>query len=93
MRLFRHAWAVLVLLPLLAGCHGPSCCSGASAGAVPPEPPAVTGSGEEGGLLLKTGAIQLGPGVGKNLWRWQGDGEGHLFGGSASGGHGMFADE
>jgi hypothetical protein len=26
------------------------------------------------GLLLKTGAIQLGPGVGKNLWGWQDDG-------------------
>jgi 4-hydroxy-tetrahydrodipicolinate synthase len=45
---------------------------------VPPEP-LPSGSGLEGGgdhMLLKTGAIMLGPGVQKNLWRWQGDGEG-----------------
>jgi hypothetical protein len=28
------------------------------------------------GLLLRTGAIQLGPDVGRNQWRWQGDGKG-----------------
>jgi hypothetical protein len=33
-------------------------------------------SGEDrGGQLLRTGAIQLGPGVGKNAWGWQGDGK------------------
>lgn len=93
MSIRRHAWTVLALLPLLSGCHGPSHCSGDTAGTVPPEPPAVTTSGEEGGLLLKTGAIQLGPGVGKNLWRWQGDGAGHLSGPSTSAGHGTFTDE
>lgn len=30
--------------------------------------------GGAGGFMLRTGGIQLGPGVGKNLIRWQGDG-------------------
>src|SRR5262249_10603465 len=29
----------------------------------------------EGGMLLRTGSIMLGPGVGRNQWRWLGDGE------------------
>ncbi len=28
------------------------------------------------GMLLRTGSMQLGPGVGKNLWGWQGEGFG-----------------
>lgn len=31
--------------------------------------------GREEGLLLRTGSILLGPGVGRNAWRWQGDGQ------------------
>jgi hypothetical protein len=58
----------LVILVGAGGCH---CLSGHDS--APAEPPAARC--EEGGLLLKTGAIQLGPGVGKNAWRWQGDGE------------------
>ncbi|HXG13211.1 MAG TPA: hypothetical protein VNK04_25865 [Gemmataceae bacterium] len=34
----------------------------------------TTGREPEGGGLLRTGAILLGPGVGRNWWRWQGDG-------------------
>jgi hypothetical protein len=30
---------------------------------------------DDRGLLLRTGAVQLGPGTGKNLWGWQGDGK------------------
>jgi hypothetical protein len=28
------------------------------------------------GMLMRTGAIQLGSDVGRNQWRWQGDGKG-----------------
>jgi hypothetical protein len=45
---------------------------------VPPEP-LPTGAGLEAGgdhMFLRTGAIMLGPGLQKNLWRWQGDGQG-----------------
>jgi hypothetical protein len=35
---------------------------------------AAARSRDEGGGLLRTGAIMLGPGVGRNWWRWQGDG-------------------
>jgi 4-hydroxy-tetrahydrodipicolinate synthase len=42
-----------------------------------PAPPRDTDTeASRGGFLLQTGAIQLGPGVGRNLWRWQWDGEG-----------------
>jgi hypothetical protein len=59
------AWVVLGAL-LAAGCQH-------TRDEVAPVPPAS--SPVEGGGLLKTGAIQLGPGVGKNNWRWQGDGQ------------------
>jgi hypothetical protein len=57
----------------LAGCRTPSPAnqtaedSGLTAPARDPD---------SGGLLLRTGAIQLGPGVQRNQWRWQGDGKG-----------------
>ena len=35
---------------------------------------AGTAGGPGNGMLLHTGAIQLGPGVGKSQWQWQGDG-------------------
>src|SRR5262245_58565942 len=41
-----------------------------------PTLPALAPRPQEGRMLLKTGAIQLGPGVGHNLWGWQGDGLG-----------------
>jgi hypothetical protein len=34
------------------------------------------GGRDEGGMLLRTGSILLGPGVGRNQWHWLGDGEG-----------------
>jgi hypothetical protein len=52
---------------LLVGCR---CASG------PAEPPCP--AHERGGLLLETGAIQLGPGLGRNAYRWMGDGLGKL---------------
>jgi hypothetical protein len=48
-----------------------SLASGDTAGPSPAPP-----RDSDSGMLLRTGAIQLGPGVGRNLWRWQGDGEG-----------------
>ena len=42
---------------------------------VPPEPLHADAAQEQGGFLLRTGAIQLGPGTQENLWRRQGDGE------------------
>jgi 4-hydroxy-tetrahydrodipicolinate synthase len=41
-----------------------------------PLPP--QGTEERPGYLLHTGAIQLGPWVGRNWWGWQGDGQGWL---------------
>ena len=42
----------------------------------PPEPMNTDPVPDQGGFLLHTGAIQLGPGTQQNLVRWQGDGEG-----------------
>ena len=42
---------------------------------MPPEPLHADAAQEQSGFLLRTGAIQLGPGTQENLWRWQGDGE------------------
>ncbi len=39
------------------------------------EPPPASSSNSARALLLDTGAIQLGPGLGKNAYRWLGDGE------------------
>lgn len=41
---------------------------------LPPAPLRPVPVEEAGGMLLKTGAFQLGPGVGKDLLRSQGDG-------------------
>jgi 4-hydroxy-tetrahydrodipicolinate synthase len=46
---------------------------------VPPQPQPVQASSRVGGMLLRTGAFQLGPGVGKDLTRSQGDGLGGFF--------------
>jgi 4-hydroxy-tetrahydrodipicolinate synthase len=42
---------------------------------VPPVPLSACPQDKDQGMLLKTGAIQLGPGVGRDLLRSQGDGE------------------
>jgi hypothetical protein len=78
--------SLVVLLALsaglaLAGCRTPaqrlqatddSALTGQAAEGLVPRAERPSGSG----MLLRTGAIQLGPDVGRNLWRWQGDGEG-----------------
>jgi dihydrodipicolinate synthase/N-acetylneuraminate lyase len=46
---------------------------------VPPQPLAVQPGSRAGGMLLKTGAFQLGAGVGKDLTRSQWDGYGGFF--------------
>ncbi len=57
--------AMLLALPLLGGC---SCLGGATGGsAIPP-----TETPQQAGLLLRTGAIQLGHGLGDNAYAWQG---------------------
>ena len=43
---------------------------------VPPVPLRVCPTDDEGGMLLRTGSFQLGPGVGRDLLRSQGDGRG-----------------
>ncbi len=61
---------VIFTVPLaLTGCR-----TAPTEGDVPPVPPPSTAY-KSGGGLLKTGAIQLGPGLGQNWWRWTGDGQ------------------
>ncbi|MCI0461919.1 MAG: hypothetical protein L0Z62_33625 [Gemmataceae bacterium] len=62
----------LVLLAVLL-CSVSGCLHRRTAGEVAPEPPVRPAATQ--GRLLNTGAIQLGPGVGQNAWRWQGDGQ------------------
>ncbi len=51
-------------------------CDGCDAQAkVPPAPRRICCPDEEGGMLLKTGAFQLGPGVGRDLLNSQSDGK------------------
>jgi hypothetical protein len=66
----RRFGALMLLgaLQLTAGCQHTLLSEGAA-----PEP--VAAKPATGGLLLQTGAVQLGPGVGENAWRWQGDGK------------------
>jgi hypothetical protein len=59
----------LAVLTTLGGCQ-----STAPAGPSGTMPAHDRDSGT--GMLLRTGAIQLGPDVGRNQWRWQGDGKG-----------------
>jgi hypothetical protein len=73
---WKSCLAGLVLLPVLAGCgalghRGSDCGPGSlhdGGSAIP-----ATERPEPGGLLLRTGAIQLGPGLGRNAYSWQGD--------------------
>jgi hypothetical protein len=68
------------LLTAVLGCRsadsvsaGGSGSSGTAQAATAPAPEApAPGQGQQ---LLRTGAIQLGPGTSKNLWGWQGDGK------------------
>jgi hypothetical protein len=68
----RPFWVLVILLAVLSmvnGCAHPQSCD---------DSPTAVGAADHhaaGGLLLRTGAIQLGPDVGRNAWRWQGDGE------------------
>jgi hypothetical protein len=75
----RPFWLLVILLALLCtldGCaHQESCDPPQTILGTAGEPVAPA-AGDAGGLLLRTGAIQLGPGVGCNAWRWQGDGQG-----------------
>jgi hypothetical protein len=51
-------------------------CTGCRCASSPAEPPCPPP--DSGGQLLKTGAIQLGPGLMRNNYRWMGDGQGRL---------------
>jgi hypothetical protein len=65
---------LVAVLLAAAGCQTPEMSPAAANMPRPlPAPPAAP---PDGRMLLKTGAIQLGPGVGRNLWGWQGDGLG-----------------
>jgi hypothetical protein len=64
------AWLILAaFIGLTSGCRTPD----ANPSSLNQEP-TIQPAKDERGLLLQTGAIQLGPGTGKNLWGWQGDG-------------------
>jgi hypothetical protein len=71
MTALRRVVALLLLTVSLAaaGCRTAPC-----EGDVPPVPP-TSSTYQSGGGLLQTGAIQLGPGLGQNWWRWMGDGQ------------------
>ncbi len=68
MRLPRLLLASALLALTLTGCRAAPSTDGV-ASAPPKTAPA------DSGLLLQTGAIQLGPGLGQNAYRWLGDGE------------------
>jgi hypothetical protein len=70
-RLLSALVILLAVLSTLAGCQGTD--PGGRSQTLQQD---SSDTAPEKGLLLKTGAIQLGPGVGRNAWRWQGDGEG-----------------
>lgn len=64
--MFFRAWTfclVCLLLPLLGGC-------GALAQQTNTSP--LPATEQSGGLLLRTGSIQLGSGLGQNAYSWQG---------------------
>jgi hypothetical protein len=68
----HYGWCLLSLLLAGAlGCQTPWTAPTETNG---PRPLPPTPAPREGRMLLQTGAIQLGPGVGHNLWGWQGDG-------------------
>jgi hypothetical protein len=73
---------VWLLLPVLGGCG----CLGQSGGSAVPPPEQRS----EGGLLLRTGSIQLGPGYGENAYPWQpGTGPRFFYSGGGGGGGGF----
>jgi hypothetical protein len=71
--------AALLLLGLLAstGCQSTTSNTSTSANGDAAATAAALrpADRDEGGLLLRTGSIMLGPGVGRNQWRWLGDGQ------------------
>ncbi len=76
-RLLSALVILLAVLSTLSGCQGTD--SGGRSQALEQDSPdavPLVKPEPEKGLLLKTGAIQLGPGVMRNAWNWQGDGKG-----------------
>ena len=74
----RPLWVLVILLAVLTmlnGCAHHQSCDCAQAAGAAGAPVAAGDADAGGGLLLRTGAMQFGPGVGRNAWRWQGDGE------------------
>ena len=66
--MFFRCWTISLawlLLLVLSGCDTLGHSSGGAATPAPQSPNA-------GGLLLHTGAIQLGSGLGQNAYSWQG---------------------
>lgn len=61
---------LLAVLTSLVGCATPF----RTDAKLPPAPLRAVSASEDSGLLLKTGSMQLGPGVGQNQWRWRADG-------------------
>jgi hypothetical protein len=76
----RPVWVLVILLAVLStlnGCaHQQSCDNQETLLGAAGEPVPAADREAAGGMLLRTGAVQLGPGVGRNAWRWQGDGQG-----------------
>jgi ABC-type uncharacterized transport system auxiliary subunit len=63
------------LLVSLSGCALSSKNPADTFDTAPAEPQPTTSTKSTRALLLDTGAIQLGPGLGKNAYRWMGDGQ------------------
>jgi hypothetical protein len=70
--MLRGGMTAVLLLALLAGCQGLTHHS--STPDVAPEPVTQAANAPPAGMLLQTGALRLGPGVGRDLPRAQGDG-------------------
>jgi hypothetical protein len=79
-----RSWLWILVLPVVllgaAGCQSTSGqlqSGGRSLAADDTDGPSPGHPRESGtGMLLRTGAIQLGPDVCRNQWGWQGDGKG-----------------
>jgi len=64
-----------IFLVLLSGCALYSRTNDEAGMAAPSGPQPSSSPGTSRVLLLDPGAIQLGPGVSKNAYRWMGDGQ------------------
>jgi len=67
----RRCRMLVLLLALLNGCQ--TFGKHPSSSDVPPEPVTPAANALNGGMFLQTGALRLGPGVGRDLPRAQGD--------------------